>query len=241
MISKMPVVISCEHASSTLPNNKLGLTNEQILACKDLVDYGVAHFFDICMQTFQCTGIKGTMSRLFIDLNRNRDDAELIRSSFSNTPIPGNKINDAEKDLRISQYHNPYHRDLRRLLNECLESHDKVFYLSLHSMAQNYYGEIRDMDVTLISLDEEQSFAERLRPELEKLGLDVAINKPEKFVKTMPRCPSAKYLEKFANTSFILELNDKHQENFSLMKEIAGVLKNSINNLLINIQPALSN
>ena len=70
-----------------------------------------------------------THSRLVCDLNREEHSAGVFPIASDGHAIPGNRLDEAEREARLARFHRPYHDALARLLNDA----PPALILSLHS------------------------------------------------------------------------------------------------------------
>ena len=68
-------------------------------------------------------------SRLVVDLNRHRDDPAAIVRVSDGVDIPGNVLTDTERETRLSQYYDRYHKGLEQTITALAPD----FLLFLHS------------------------------------------------------------------------------------------------------------
>ncbi len=123
------VLIVGDHASNNVPASiELGISSaflEQHIA----VDIGVSQVAKGLCQQFGFAAHLGGVSRLVVDLNRDRDDASAIPISSDGIEIIGNALNPAQREARLTAFFDPYHSELERVL----KVQRPALILSLHS------------------------------------------------------------------------------------------------------------
>ena len=140
--SLCPLVLTCEHASNHIPEKYQNLG----LSAKDINrhiarDKGAKEVTLYLAQKLGCFAILAENSRLLIDLNRAKNEAELIVDESDKTLIPGNaKISDEEKKLRIEKYYNPYYGYLNQKLESLKQLGKKPVLFSVHSFTPQLRG-----------------------------------------------------------------------------------------------------
>ncbi len=140
--SLSPLVLTCEHASNHIPEKYQNLG----LSAKDINrhiarDKGAKEVTLYLAQKLGCFAILAENSRLLIDLNRAKNEAELIVDESDKTLIPGNaKISDEEKKRRIEKYYNPYYRCLNQQLESLEQQGKKPIVFSIHSFTPQLRG-----------------------------------------------------------------------------------------------------
>ena len=104
-----PILIVADHASAYVPNRiDLGI-RPGLLATHIAVDIGVADLSTELGSRLDCPVIFAGVSRLVIDFNRDSTDEALIPLKSDGHIIPGNVIDEVERQYRIAEYWQPYH------------------------------------------------------------------------------------------------------------------------------------
>jgi predicted N-formylglutamate amidohydrolase len=176
------LVLSCEHASWTLPPDvDLGVSLE-VLQSQASWDHG-AH--DIAARLSDSLGIHlhaGLFSRMFVDLNRGPDHPDVVPRVSYGAVVPGNaELASGERTRRIEMFHAPYWAAVRRDVEARLHDTDAVLHFSSHTFAPELDPVNRTYDVGVLydpSHAFEAALAERLLFQLRAAGLDVRANQP---------------------------------------------------------------
>lgn len=176
------MVLSCEHASWTLPPGvDLGVPDD-VLRGQASWDHGA---YDIIARISEATGLPvhtGLFSRMFVDLNRSPDHPNVVPAVSYGAPVPGNAhLTDGDRAARVEAFHAPYwdavRRDCRARLHDC----GRVFHFSSHTFDPSLDPTNRTFDVGVL-YDPQHAFeaqlAERLLFALRGAGLDVRANQP---------------------------------------------------------------
>jgi predicted N-formylglutamate amidohydrolase len=175
-------VLSCEHASWTLPPGvDLGVPLE-VLQSQSGWDHGA---FDIASRLSEAIGLPvhaGAFTRMFVDLNRPADHPDVIPEVCYGAPVPGNvHLSAGDRQARLDLFHAPYWQAIRRDVEARLVDSDGVLHLSSHSFAPELDPANRTFDVGVL-YDPAHAFeaelAERLMFQLRGAGLDVRANQP---------------------------------------------------------------
>ena len=122
---KLPLLFCCDHASNLIPNQykKLGL-KDKILKSHIAYDIGAQTLTKKLSSIFKTNAVLAKYSRLFIDLNRDKNHINLITEKSDGVEIPGNKnLSKSEKLNRINNFHETYHKELK----STLKNMDKLF------------------------------------------------------------------------------------------------------------------
>lgn len=122
-----PMLIVADHASGHVPADiDLGI-DPALLRNHIALDIGVAEVAALLADLLSCTAILGGVSRLVIDLNREKNAPALIPHVSDGHVIAGNEH--AGRQTRLDRFYHPYHDEITARLS-AMES---PFILSLHS------------------------------------------------------------------------------------------------------------
>lgn len=176
------LVLSCEHASWTLPPGvDLGVPIE-VLQSQSGWDHGA---YDIASRLSEATGLPvhaGAFTRMFVDLNRAADHPDVIPTVCYGAPVPGNlHLSEGDRKARLDTFHTPYWDAVRRDVQARLLDRREVLHLSSHSFDPELDAANRTYDCGVLydpSHAFEANLAERLMFQLCGAGLDVRANQP---------------------------------------------------------------
>jgi len=176
------LVLSCEHASWTLPPGiDLGVTR-QVLRSQASWDHGA---YEIAERCSEATGIPvhaGAFSRMFVDLNRPADHPDVIPTISYGAAVPANaQLTADERAQRLTMFHAPYWDAVLADVVARLHDRGAVLHLSSHSFDPALDPSGRTFDAGVL-YDPTHAFeaelAERLLFRLRSAGLDVRANQP---------------------------------------------------------------
>jgi predicted N-formylglutamate amidohydrolase len=109
-----PFLLIADHASNAVPADiELGI-DANLLNLHIALDIGVAGLGSLLCERLQCPGILGGVSRLVIDLNREKDAPHIIPTASDGHAIPGNAIGHEARLARIECFWKPYHARIAR-------------------------------------------------------------------------------------------------------------------------------
>src|SRR5262249_45796327 len=128
------LVLSCEHASWTLPPGvDLGVPPD-VLRSQASWDHGA---LDIATRLSEAVGLPvhaGAFSRMFVDLNRNPAHPGVIPEVSYGAAVPGNAaLSAGDRAARIAQFHAPYWDAVRRDVSARIYDRGSVLHFSSHS------------------------------------------------------------------------------------------------------------
>lgn len=226
---RLPVVLSCEHASDRLPEEfgDLGMAPEQRAACHGH-DPGAEEIFDHLVRELDVHGVKARVSRLVIDLNRYLDQPDVVRERCAGRPIPANAgLSDEEFRRRVDRYYRPYHDQLRRLLVECEERHGAAFFFLIHTMAEELGGQVREQDFALVR-NRGRDVSRPVRRSLQADGYSVTVNDPFGLDHDLVRCERGSPLERFNERAVLVEVNERHAGDRRVMTALSRALRAAV-------------
>ena len=176
------LVLSCEHASWTLPPGiDLGVA-DHVLRSQAGWDHGA---FEIIERISDHLGIAvhaGAFTRMFVDLNRGPEHPDVTPSVCYGAVVPGNAhLSTGDRRARIDQFHAPYWEAVRRECRARLISNGEVLHFSSHTFDPALDPATRTFDVGVLydpAHPFEAALAERLLFQLRSAGLDVRANQP---------------------------------------------------------------
>ena len=176
------LVLSCEHASWTLPPSvDLGVPDD-VLRSQASWDPGA---YDIAAALGEELGLPvhtGAFSRMWVDLNRPPEHPDVIPRRSYGAPVPGNAaLTTAERAARLADYHAPYWHAVRRDARARLQSIGTCLHLSSHSFDPALDPDRRTFDLGVLydpASALEAQLAEGLLFGLRAAGFAVRANQP---------------------------------------------------------------
>jgi len=176
------LVLSCEHASWTLPPGiDLGVPFA-VLRSQASWDHGA---LDIATRLSESVGLPvhaGAFSRMFVDLNRDPGYPDVVPLTSYGARVPGNAtLAASDRAARIATFHTPYWDAVRRDVAARLHGGGSVLHFSSHSFDPSLDPAQRTFEVGVLydpAHPFEAELAERLLFRLRGAGLDVRANQP---------------------------------------------------------------
>jgi len=176
------LVLSCEHASWTLPPGvDLGVPAD-VLRSQAGWDHGA---YDIASRLSEAVGLPvhhGLFTRMFVDLNRPATHADVIPAVCYGAPVPGNtNLSPGDRAARLETFHAPYWNAIRRDVAARLLDCGGVVHFSSHSFSPELDPVNRTYDVGVLydpTHPFEADLSERLMFQLRAAGLSVRANQP---------------------------------------------------------------
>ncbi len=212
------LVLSCEHASWQLPLDvDLGVEVD-VRQSQAGWDHGA---FEIIEQLGEALGLTvhtGAFTRMFVDLNRPLDHADVIPINSYGAPVPGNALLSAgDRAARIAMFHTPYWDAVRRDVAARLHQGGSCLHLSSHTFDPSLDPAQRQFDVGVL-YDPAHAFeadlSERLMFALRAAGLEVRANQPYSGVG--PAICTALRIENAGKRYAGIELETSHSITYSL-------------------------
>ncbi|MCZ2723601.1 N-formylglutamate amidohydrolase [Marinomonas sp. 15G1-11] len=174
------ILLVCEHASHFIPENfnNLGLTKAECLSHIGW-DIGAADMAKALSKQLDASLILQRYSRLLYDCNRPPSELSAIPPLSEVTAIPGNSELTAEqRDYRVQQIYQPFHREIEAQINAREESGRKTILVTIHSFTPTYKGQLRTVELGVIC-DLDNVFAKRFYDQAQALShYDIRMNEP---------------------------------------------------------------
>lgn len=142
------LLVSCEHASWTLPPHvDLGVP-EVVLRSHTGWDEGARIVAERVAQAFSAPAHYGRYTRLWVDLNRSPTNPEVVPRVAFGTKVPANeRLSPEDRRARVEADHAPYWHgvlaDLSRLYLAAPQA--TLLHLSVHSFTPELHGQVRPM------------------------------------------------------------------------------------------------
>ena len=169
------ILVVSDHASNRVPDDvDLGIAPD-LLDQHIAVDIGVAQVGAIMAQRPGIAAFQGNVSRLVCDFNRDEHLPTVVPTASDGHVIPGNALDHAGHELRLTHYFRPYHNALA----EILDAMPQALILSLHSFTPQLASsdELRPWHVGVLYNDDDRA-ARLAIPLLEAEGLCVGDQLP---------------------------------------------------------------
>ena len=152
------MLVLCDHASNAVPASydNLGLTEEQ-LGRHVAWDIGAATVAQHLADRFDAPAILAGYSRLVIDCNRHPDDPASIATVSDGVSIAGNQgLNPGEVSLRRERFFQPYHDEIRAILDDFVAAARPPVLLSVHSFTPIFDGARRPWHIGICWLADDR-------------------------------------------------------------------------------------
>lgn len=174
------LIITCEHASAALlPGMKVRSTQvEALLRTHWAWDIGIWDVVRVVSRRLNATAVGGRFSRLVVDLNRDPNDATLIRKEAEGIGLPFNaRVSPREAGRRVLRVHAPYHAEIDRQVARRTAKGVRPFLMSFHSFTPFLNPRRRRFDAGVLYSDHAR-LGGRLGRELARQGFSVRYNRP---------------------------------------------------------------
>lgn len=145
---KVPLVLSCEHASNELPAPwRWPDADARLVDDHWAWDPGAAALTTALAARLGVPAVLAGFTRLLVDPNRPLDSETLFRTHADGEPVRINAaIDDAERERRISGWYQPYHQ----AFDDMVVAHPGFDVLSLHSFTPVYEGDVREVQLGVL-------------------------------------------------------------------------------------------
>lgn len=156
-------VLICEHAGATIPKQlkNLSLPTPELLR-HIAYDIGAEDVARQLVDQLAAPLVLQTYSRLVIDCNRPFDAPDCIPTVSDGTIVPGNLLlNESDRRQRYMEIHEPFHREVTRLLDHRLAVGAPTILVAVHSVTPQLTGGGEQPWQLGVLSNADRSFAER--------------------------------------------------------------------------------
>lgn len=176
----VPILVTCEHASSEVPEEFALGASKELLASHWGSDLWAEDVLLRFAPQLGATTVSAKLSRLVLDVNRGLQDDTLIRTECDGVEIPGNAdLTPAQIEDRVDRLWRPYHAaidtELTRLVSRL--GGERVVFFTFHSFSPDYGDSDRDFDVGVL-FDAHEDLAAGVKRALTTAGLRTRLNEP---------------------------------------------------------------
>lgn len=178
MNKKVSLVISCEHAVNTIPQQYEHLFTpfQDLLHSHRGIDYGALEIANELKS--KCVGdlVQANTSRLLIDCNRSLNHPNCFSEATRNITL-------AEKQTIIEQYYLPFRQQVIALIDDHMAQDGQVWHLSIHSFTPIMNNILRKADIGFLydpKRSSEKTLAKQWQLNIKKLApeYNVRMNYP---------------------------------------------------------------
>ncbi len=140
----MKMILSCEHATATIPDQYASLFAgvSHILETHLGYDIGVLAVGRM-VEDLAEDAFYGKCNRLLVDLNRSLHHPRLF-SSFSRN------LSRSKREQIVTDWYYPFRNPVLHALERTIAQHDEVLHLSLHSFTPVLNGKVRPNDIGIL-------------------------------------------------------------------------------------------
>lgn len=221
------LIISCEHASNTIPKAYRALFKNAdcILNSHRGIDFGAFDLASVFEKTCDAPFFYATESRLLVDLNRSQGHPHLF-SEYTRD------LAKKDKQILLEQYYLPYRHAVYSCISELIQSGHPVLHLSVHSFTDWFDAEERCAEIGLLydpRAPEERLFARSWRRQIlaRNRAYRVRMNYPylgvsDGFVSHLRTCFKEEHY-----IGFELEVNQALSRRADALARLAEVLSQS--------------
>lgn len=139
---KPVLVLSCEHAVNTVPNEYTAyfLEHEGLLYTHRGIDFGALDIATHLSDYFNCDLIQAKATRLLIDCNRRLANPYCFSEITAPLPI------ETKKQI-IRDFYSPFREEVKTLISTYVKCGYQVWHFSVHSFTPVLNGLIRNADI----------------------------------------------------------------------------------------------
>lgn len=228
MMKKIALIISCEHAVDTVPEQYIPLFQpfKELLNSHRGIDFGALTVARHLKETLPCEFIQADATRLLIDCNRSLHHPSCF--SEITTPLP-----QEEKTKIINQYYLPFREKVTGLIQKNIEQKLQVWHLSIHSFTPVMNNIVRNTDIGLLydpQRPSEKNLCEQWQKEMRFIAPTVRVRRNYPYKGTSDGFTVA-LRKQFKDTDYVgieIESNQKHALNAQSINTLKNLLSDSL-------------
>ncbi|MEM7137809.1 MAG: N-formylglutamate amidohydrolase [Myxococcota bacterium] len=169
------VVLTCEHAGSTLPAPwSWPKADLRLVGTHWSCDLGADALTRNLAEALGAPAVLSRFTRLLVDPNRPLDSDTLFRSEADGLPVELNaSVETAERERRIRGYYEPYHATATTMVQRS----DAEIVFGIHTFTPIYEGDARSIELGVL-FDQEEDLGNALVTHLQDAGFVAAANEP---------------------------------------------------------------
>lgn len=135
-----PIVASIPHSGLAIPDEVAQLLDQRYESYIPNQDWHLDKLYDF-LPSLGIIVLQAVYSRYVVDLNRSAKEplfgsfwqSVVPEKTAFNAPLYQNSPSQAQIEWRIRQFYDPYHQQLKQLLDQMIEKFGRVYLLDLHS------------------------------------------------------------------------------------------------------------
>ena len=231
-MNPIALVISCEHAVDTVPQEYLPLFKEyqELLTTHRGIDFGALTIAKAFQQRFNCDFIQAQTTRLLIDCNRSLSNARCF------SEVTQNLSSEAKQHI-IKKYYLPFRTQVIQSVDNHLRAGQTVWHLSIHSFTPVMNDVVRDADIAFLydpQRPAEKELAKRWKQGINQLQpfYKVRMNYPYKGISDGFTSSLRKQLKHNKYIGIEIESNQNLTKEDQIIDTLKNILTKSLAGLL---------
>lgn len=150
-MTRLPIVVSCEHASNRVPPGAELRVSTDALADHFGWDEGAREIALAVGEGLGSPPFLGEWTRLYVDLNRFPERPGAVPAVAFGLRVPGNEnLSTDERAQRIERFHRPWRAAVEEAVRETIARHGVCLHLSIHTFTPKLGDSIRDFDMGIL-------------------------------------------------------------------------------------------
>lgn len=175
------IVLTCEHAGRAVPKTLADLGIAEAEMDRHIAyDLGAEALARLMSEMLDASLVVQNYSRLVVDCNRPFAAPDCIPERSDGTTIPANaNLSERERGQRFAEIHQPFHKEIERILDAGQGLSQPVILISVHSFTPSLGGADRPWQLGLL-YNRDKRLAHHMMQALRAIGggLSIAFNRP---------------------------------------------------------------
>lgn len=231
-MKKTALLISCEHAVDTVPENytDLFIPFKSLLASHRGIDFGALEIALHLKNTVPCDFVQATSTRLLIDCNRSINHTQCFSEVTRELSL-------TDKQLIINQFYTPFRNAVIELIKHHIAKGFQVWHLSIHSFTPVMHDTVRNADIGFLydpRRPAEKNLAKQWQHEIKRVHPEYRIRRNYPYSGTSDGFTTA-LRKQFDNNDYVgieIESNQAITTNDHTLSTLKDILSTSLLNLI---------
>jgi predicted N-formylglutamate amidohydrolase len=231
-MKKIALLISCEHAVDTVPEQYLSLFSpfNALLTSHRGIDFGALAIAEHLKQQVPCDFFQATNTRLLVDCNRSMNHPACFSEVTRDLPA-------IEKKQILDIYYWPYRQQVIMAIEKHIKQGSQIWHLSIHSFTPMMNDIVRNADIGLLydpQRTSERELSWQWKGQIKKMFPEYKIRMNYPYSGVSDGFTSA-LRKKFTNDEYVgieVEINQAITKNGRDLETIKNILSISLLKLI---------
>ncbi|KTD55346.1 N-formylglutamate amidohydrolase [Legionella quateirensis] len=230
-MKNIAIVISCEHAVDTVPEEYTTLFApfKELIKTHRGIDFGALAIARYLKDTLPSDFIQAHATRLLIDCNRSLNRPSCFSEVTRDLPAE-------EKNKIIKLYYQPFREQVTNLIQKHINQKLQVWHFSIHSFTPVMNDQVRATDIGLLynpQRPSEKDLCEQLQKEIQQLNPEIRVRRNYPY-KGISDGFTTFLRKKFTDTEYV-GIEIESNQSLTLNEQSIDILKKILSDSLLKL------